>query len=605
MCLLTLINLGYRGQLLIPSGVAHLLGTTAQGPSFFAGVFLAIGRVGGRPSSVTPAPWYMDGWVGASARTSGTRIYPTPRARVSLHSPLVRSPTNGGFGAAHLGCHGGHADRVYPPYASAFVSQHPCMHGSSDTAQRCTLAGTLCWPLLTLCAVLVAPASLLPVFPFRNDGLEAFHQRVEHCANIFNLDIAFATQYPWWLNKGQGPKPSLLVHQNPERLAVQLVEGRAWQLQIVNSTTMAFMRSWTDTEDDHLAHGVYTFLNVATQQTREVSLRHATHDAHLNSRSQTVFYVQQYERTSVVPCPPFYGTSEVLLLENLVEVDLNGTVLWSVPVETFVCQRPLVAAGKPTRSSQGKEPFHMNAVRFLHHEQAVLATSCYQGTAYKVHYPTGRLLWSVGLQGSINCTLGDGLAYGSPFVSPLHHFQPSSPTRFVAFANFHPTRGTHHSFVTEVEVDAANRTCRVVSELMGPPRAMGGAVIIGADGLRGGVYGHVAETMRIWKHGGRAQVCQFRASFMYGALVLYPDWGMHVNRTHISAHAVYYETEPIAAVVAIYSLAGYLLHYLSEVFMPPYLQRWVHARALNYSAVHVCISTPSDQFRACRYATLA
>ena len=52
-----------------PSGVVSLLRTTPQGPSFFAGVFLFMGKGGGRPSRVlTPPPLGMWGgrWVGQS-----------------------------------------------------------------------------------------------------------------------------------------------------------------------------------------------------------------------------------------------------------------------------------------------------------------------------------------------------------------------------------------------------------------------------------------------------------------------------------------------------------------------------------------------------------
>ena len=48
--------LGYRGQLLVLSGMASLRHATAQGPSFFAVVFMSIGNVGGGPSCVTPTP---------------------------------------------------------------------------------------------------------------------------------------------------------------------------------------------------------------------------------------------------------------------------------------------------------------------------------------------------------------------------------------------------------------------------------------------------------------------------------------------------------------------------------------------------------------------
>ena len=49
-------------------GVASLLRTTAQGHSFFAGIFMPTGNVGGRPSSVTPPPpLRVSGkWVGGS-----------------------------------------------------------------------------------------------------------------------------------------------------------------------------------------------------------------------------------------------------------------------------------------------------------------------------------------------------------------------------------------------------------------------------------------------------------------------------------------------------------------------------------------------------------
>ena len=42
--------------LLVPSGVASLLRTTAQGPSFFPHVHLSAGKIGDRPSSLTAPP---------------------------------------------------------------------------------------------------------------------------------------------------------------------------------------------------------------------------------------------------------------------------------------------------------------------------------------------------------------------------------------------------------------------------------------------------------------------------------------------------------------------------------------------------------------------
>ena len=56
MHLLTVIDLRFGGQLLVPSGVASLHRTAARGPSLFAGVFMSTGNVGSRPSSVSHPP---------------------------------------------------------------------------------------------------------------------------------------------------------------------------------------------------------------------------------------------------------------------------------------------------------------------------------------------------------------------------------------------------------------------------------------------------------------------------------------------------------------------------------------------------------------------
>ena len=75
---LTLVNLGYRG----PSGVVSLLCTTAQGPSFFADVFMSMGNAGGRSSHVTPPPprahGYIIGWVGGAVGGRSSHVTPPP-----------------------------------------------------------------------------------------------------------------------------------------------------------------------------------------------------------------------------------------------------------------------------------------------------------------------------------------------------------------------------------------------------------------------------------------------------------------------------------------------------------------------------------------------
>ena len=66
--LLTLINLGYRGQLLVPSGVVSLLCISAQGAFILCrcfsvyGATLAVDQALYPPSP--PPPGYMGGWVG-------------------------------------------------------------------------------------------------------------------------------------------------------------------------------------------------------------------------------------------------------------------------------------------------------------------------------------------------------------------------------------------------------------------------------------------------------------------------------------------------------------------------------------------------------------
>ena len=83
--LLTLINWGYRGQLLVPSGMVCLLRTTAQGPSFFSGVFMSMGNVGGNKLCDPAPPEYMGEWVGGSEagwvgepRSQGGQFNPQP-----------------------------------------------------------------------------------------------------------------------------------------------------------------------------------------------------------------------------------------------------------------------------------------------------------------------------------------------------------------------------------------------------------------------------------------------------------------------------------------------------------------------------------------------
>ena len=67
---------GWGAWLLVPSGVASLLRTTAQGPSFIAGVFTSMGNVGGRLSSVDPPR--LDIWMGEPKSQRGQFNPPPP-----------------------------------------------------------------------------------------------------------------------------------------------------------------------------------------------------------------------------------------------------------------------------------------------------------------------------------------------------------------------------------------------------------------------------------------------------------------------------------------------------------------------------------------------
>ena len=95
----TLINLRYRGQLFVPSGVASLLRTTAQRPSFFAGIFMSMGNVGDRSSSVIPPSGYLaggwvGGWVGGS-EGGGGNLTPPFRYRGLVPNPPPLSLSKG------------------------------------------------------------------------------------------------------------------------------------------------------------------------------------------------------------------------------------------------------------------------------------------------------------------------------------------------------------------------------------------------------------------------------------------------------------------------------------------------------------------------------
>ena len=150
------------------------------------------------------------------------------------------------------------------------------------------------------------------------------------------------------------------------------VHGRPRQLQVLNSTTMGYLRS-TDFKSNNCS---YCFIQISGRM-RCVPLIGNTPDAHFNTGSQTIFYLSAQMRPAETACTPFYEAGEILYLERLIEASPTGETLWMLPVETVLCHKPL-------DGSRSTKPFQLNTVLYLHHEGTILVTSQSQGTMYKV-----------------------------------------------------------------------------------------------------------------------------------------------------------------------------------------------------------------------------
>ena len=357
------------------------------------------------------------------------------------------------------------------------------------------------------------------------------------------------------------------------------LQGRPWLSSVINAQTLGYFATGWDTDNDRYEVATYRLYNVYTGRSETVHLPCGTHDAHYNRQTNTIFYLKVENRTLQHPCPiPWDSDPDPLrtkkyLVETVVEVDLEGKPLWSMPVEQAVCHRPLVqydnsygGFGSSTfNESNTKELFHMNYVVYLHHRDELIVTSKFQGTAYVISKSSRKLRWAVGAHGTIP------LAWLA-----IHCFMPLGRDRYAVYHN-NVAKG-QASAVVVVHVDHGKRQATIVRRVQGNPRLLvrnsmptpfarvaGAGIGIGAkeDHLLGGTFSGRDLYLRRFIADGQitqAADCQFgEGAWIYGMTFVYRDFGLALtfgrasgpSRTlpavHVSYHAAHWDSEPITA----------------------------------------------------------
>mmetsp|Transcript_151068 Transcript_151068/g.263978 ORF Transcript_151068/g.263978 Transcript_151068/m.263978 type:complete len:513 (-) Transcript_151068:126-1664(-) len=427
------------------------------------------------------------------------------------------------------------------------------------------------------------------------------------------------------------------------------VPGRPWQLQVINSTHMGFLQTFTDTALDHLTQtSRYCFMHVHGH----LKCFHipATHDAYFNTASNTIFYLTIRIRQAQAACPPFYKAGDTLMLESVVETSSAGETLWELPVETVLCHKPLVHPGYSDAEGGITAPFHLNTVLYMHHEDTILVTSRFQGTAYKLQRNIGSqrqkgagsnpatLLWAVGWHWTIPTYSITGHLFESPFYD-IHHFRPIGNGKYAVFVNSKerpkPVKPNlsianipfaQNSYVTILEVDEKQNHARIVFELKGRHRYTGGGLITGTDGMVGGMFGNCfpypgEPPELIVKSAMSIARCNFthhyKSAFLYGGAFLYDNFGLAFNGSHISGHNRHWDVEPQMAELSICMTCRLdRLHQVSptldlganvtkdgyfqvQVLLPSFLMRFFYRLPSNHRNHHtfsVCVAVLSHRW---------
>ena len=198
--------------------------------------------------------------------------------------------------------------------------------------------------VLVWTAPCVAQTSAAPLLNSTAEGERYVHTHLQCGTNPvpnLNLVFAFSNVHPFSAPGlvGRFPEAEVrdghVVHLQGQKVRAFKVPGRPWQLQVLNTTTMGFLQTFTDTLLDHLTNdGRYCFLQMGGRLTC-VSIP-GTHDAHFNTASQTLFYLRASRRPAETACPPFYKVNDTLLVEIIVEASPTGETLWTLPLEAVL-----------------------------------------------------------------------------------------------------------------------------------------------------------------------------------------------------------------------------------------------------------------------------
>eukprot|EP00667_Euglena_gracilis_P010941 EG_transcript_11145 len=334
---------------------------------------------------------------------------------------------------------------------------------------------------------------------------------------------------------------SALVSSTAEGTRTTHLDGRAWQLQVINVTTVGTLITGTDSNDDHRStfptH--YLFYNVQTGQSQRVPLVHPTHDAHYNHVTRTIHYLRIDLRPLTRACKPL-RRGQRRIIETLVEVDLAGKVLWELPAEEVLCNRHL--------AQTVVEVFHLNFIMYLQSSDLLLVTSKHQSTAYAIRKSTRQLAWAVGRSATLPLREGGALRT----FTGIHHFFPLPHDQFVVYHNQRqkpaevPRAGSE---LLVVAVDARAGTASVRATYRHPVpahREVGGTVLIGPTGMFGGAFGEpplqsffsFSANPFHWLSG-----CNFRHSMLYGGQFVFSDFGMRHSKGVLSFHSPFYVCE--------------------------------------------------------------
>ena len=392
------------------------------------------------------------------------------------------------------------------------------------------------------------------------------------------------------------------------------LQGRPWLVSVVNARTLGYFATGWDTEDDVREVATFRLQDVYTGRSEKVPLPSGSHDAHYNRATNTIFYLKVGFRTLQHPCaipwePSSVQRDKMYLLETVVEVDLDGRTLWSMPVEQAVCHRPLVqydttyggCTANTHNESNARELFHMNYVVYLHHRDELIITSKFQSTAYVISKSRRTLLWSIGAHGTIHM----------PWLA-IHCFMPLGGDRYAVYHN-NIAEG-HATAVLVVQVKRDKKQATVLHRLENPKRTCPGGKVFarvsgsgigigaGKEHLLGASFrGNDLYLQRFDAVGRHTKVadCTFSVpnkygGWFYGMTFVYRSFGLTLTLEpsngpgqtppipRLFFHAAHWDSEPIDAVLVVWLCSAGAeqgeppfapgLQTRAAVQLPPFLQ---------------------------------